>query len=129
MIRLAKELGKVKVVCDQRMSPTCTKDAAQAALNILKNNLAYGIYHVVNSGSASWYEFAKEIISLTGISAEVLPVFSSEYGAPAMRPPYSVLDNTKLVCNIGEIRLWDEALAEYLIEKGYAKAAKKEVVT
>jgi len=74
---------------------------------------------VVNSGQASWHEFAGQIIKKIGSPASVSPVRSKEFKTAAARPPYSVLDNSKLQSAIGPMRHWSEALDDYLATKGH----------
>ena len=119
MIRIGKEKGTLRVVADQTMSPTSTKDIAEVIIGMLQKDVAPGIWNVVNSGAASWYEFAKQIIARGNIKASVLPIDSGEFPTIARRPVYSVLDNTKLCDALGSIRAWQDALDEYLIAKGY----------
>ena len=121
MIRLGKEKGALRVVADQTMSPTATVDIANALIDLVQAGAASGIWHVVNSGSATWYEFAKRIIERTGISATVTPISSAEFPTPAKRPTYSVLDNSKLAQAIGPIRSWQGALDAYLAAKGHRR--------
>jgi len=119
MIRIGKEKGTLRVVADQTMSPTSTKDIAEVIIGMLQKDVAPGIWNVVNSGAASGYEFAKQIIARSNIKASVLPIDSGEFPTIARRPVYSVLDNTKLCDALGSIRAWQDALDEYLIAKGY----------
>jgi dTDP-4-dehydrorhamnose reductase len=114
MLRVGREKGKIRVVCDQVMSPTSTVDIATVILKALQQKISPGIYHAVNSSQASWYEFAKTIIAQAGVNAIVEPVSASEYGAIAMRPTYSALDNSKLSQIVGPISTWQDALRRYL---------------
>jgi dTDP-4-dehydrorhamnose reductase len=122
MLRLARERGELKVVADQFMSPTGTADIAAAILALLRKDAERGIYHVVNSGSASWHAFASRIVARAGVDARVLPIPSSEFPTPARRPAYSVLANAKLSRAIGAMRPWEDALDAYLVAKGYRSA-------
>ncbi len=119
MIRFGREKGHLRVVSDQVMSPTSTADIAAALLGLLAREAPAGIWHVVNSGSATWHEFAVEIIRRAKIPADVEAIPSSAFPTPAARPPYSVLDNTKLASAIGPMRPWQDALDSYLAAKGY----------
>jgi dTDP-4-dehydrorhamnose reductase len=121
MLRLAREKGEVRVVNDLRMSPTSTMDVAKALLSLIHQRAAPGIYHIVNSGDATWFEFAQEIIHQAGIAARVVPITSQEYPALAARPAYSVLNNQKVAKLIGLIPHWREALNRYLVEKGHIR--------
>jgi dTDP-4-dehydrorhamnose reductase len=119
MLRIGKEKGLVRVVSDQTMSPTYTKDIADAILGMLRSDVAPGVWNVVNSGAASWYEFAERIIARANIKATVVPIHSGEFPTVARRPAYSVLDNSKLCSALGPVRVWEEALDEYLVAKGH----------
>ncbi len=78
-------------------------------------NKLYGIYHITNSGSCSWYEFAQEILRLAGIKGvRLIPITSKELTRPASRPKFSVLDNHRLKQKTGgSMRQWKEALGDY----------------
>ena len=79
--------------------------------SLLEEKQNYGIYHGVNTGSASWFEFAEMIFTLTpGLQVDVKPVSSAEFPRPAKRPTYSILRHTKGP----EFRTWKDALADYL---------------
>ena len=119
MIRAGREKGALRVVDDQTMSPTATADVARVLLRMLAEGCAPGIYHVVNDGAATWYEFAREIIRLAGVEAAVTPCSSEEYPTRAARPRYSVLDNAKVSAAFGPMPPWQDALDRYLRAKGY----------
>jgi len=119
MVRLAREKGVLKVVADQTMSPTATADVARALLTMLCAGVPGGIWNVVNSGAATWFEFASRIIERTQIPAQVIPIPTAEFPTTARRPQYSVLDNSKLASAIGPILSWWDALDDYLIAKAY----------
>jgi dTDP-4-dehydrorhamnose reductase len=119
MIRLGKEKGVLKVVNDITMSPTSTASVARFILKLLAERAPAGLYHAVNSGQASWFEFAREIIRQAKVRAEVIPVTSAEYPTVAARPAFSVLDNSKLAAAVGRIPSWQEALGPYLRDRGH----------
>jgi dTDP-4-dehydrorhamnose reductase len=119
MLRVARERGILRVVSDQTMSPTATKDVAEAIIKLIRADITKGIWHTVNSGAATWYEFAKQIIDRSGIKASVMPIASTEFPTIARRPAYSVLSNSKIGKAIGPMRTWQEALDQYLIAKGH----------
>jgi dTDP-4-dehydrorhamnose reductase len=129
ILKKGRESGEVRVVNDVSMSPTSTAAAAQAILGLLRKNARKGIYHVVNSGAATWYEFARQIFEEAGVAATVIPVTSGEYPTAAVRPSYSVLDNRKASQIAGEIPHWKHALREYLIEKGHMQVAQARSLT
>ncbi len=118
MLRLGKEKGAVKVVCDQIGTPTYASDLARVILNILLTETpSPGIYHFTNEGVASWYDFAKTIFRLSGLEerVEVTPVGTEEYPSAAKRPLYSVLNKNKIkkTFNI-KIPYWENSLKKCL---------------
>ena len=121
MIAKARRNEEIKVVNDVWMSPTYTYDAARAIRKIIEKCLPYGIYHVVNSGYCTWYEFAKEIFNQLGLSQQVIPVSSEEFPSKVRRPKFSALKSEKLEKYGIILRHWKEALNAYLAEKGYMK--------
>ena len=118
MIRAGREKGALRVVDDQTMSPTATADVARVVVRMLTDGCAPGHYHVVNTGAATWFEFAREIIRRAGVEATVAPCATEEYPVRAMRPRYSVLDNAKASAAFGAMAPWQDALDRYLQAKG-----------
>jgi dTDP-4-dehydrorhamnose reductase len=117
MLRLAREGRDIKVVDDQIGSPTYTKDLARR-INQLIATEHYGLYHISNVGSCTWYQFAQKIWELSGLSPNAKPTTTESFGAVANRPAYSVLDNTALrAISLDNMRPWEEALAAYLEER------------
>lgn len=120
MIRFGKERGRLTVVDDQVMSPTASWDAGEAILDLIAADAPAGVYHVVNSGVASWCDFAQAIIAKAGVTAEVVPIPTSQFPTPARRPPYSALSNAKLEAALGRaMPHWTDALDRYLAAKGH----------
>jgi len=119
MLRLARERSELRVVNDQVFSPTYTKDLAGKIAQLI-NTEYYGIFHITNKGYCSWYQFATEILKLTGLKTPLIPITSNEYPQKARRPRFSVLDNYHLrLLGMDDMRTWQEALKNYMIEKGY----------
>ncbi|MEA2098261.1 MAG: dTDP-4-dehydrorhamnose reductase [Patescibacteria group bacterium] len=112
MLRLAGEGKDLKIINDQFGSPTYAKDLAEKVKELIGSEKPYGIYHITNSESCNWHEFALKIFELSGLKPNVKPVTSDEFPTPAKRPTYSMLVNTKLP----PMRSWEEALKAYLIE-------------
>ncbi len=117
MLRLASEKKEIRVVNDQFGSPTYAKDLALKVRELIESGRPFGIYHITNSNSCSWYEFALKIFEFVNLKPVVRPVKSEEFRTPAKRPTYSVLINTKLP----KTRTWEEALKDYLVETGRIK--------
>ena len=115
MLNLSKSHNEINVVNDQIGSPTFTYDLAKGISEIIKTD-KYGVYHLTNSGSCSWYEFSKEIFKLANINVKVTPVTTEEFPRPAPRPKYSVLSNDKWIKQgFKPLRNYKEALKEYLL--------------
>lgn len=119
ILDLSQNRERIEVVDDQVGSPTYTMDLSRAILSLLEKDL-WGVFHVSNSGSCSWYEFAKEILTQVGRdTVQLIPISSADLTRPARRPLYSVLSNEKLRKEAGvAMRPWQEALKDYLREKG-----------
>ncbi|MDI6808152.1 MAG: dTDP-4-dehydrorhamnose reductase [Candidatus Eisenbacteria bacterium] len=118
MVTLSGKGKEIPVVDDQRGSPTLADDLAGAMMVILKRN-EFGLYHATNGGDCSWYEFAREIVSLWGGDAAIVkPISSAQSDRPAKRPTNSVLENYRLRHTLGfETRHWRDALKDYLRAK------------
>lgn len=114
MIRLGNERPELGVIADQIGTPTYARDLARIIMTAISKGIQPGIYHFTNEGVASWYDFTKAIHRLAGITTcHVRPLHTSEYPTAAQRPPYSVLDKTKIKQTYGiEIPYWEESLKE-----------------
>ena len=117
MLRVAG-LGKpLRVVADQICTPTYTVDLAEAVAALTATD-HYGLYHLTSAGSCSWYEFARTIFELAGVTADLTPITSREFGAVARRPAYSVLSAAAYEkFGLPPLRPWRDALAAYLGER------------
>jgi dTDP-4-dehydrorhamnose reductase len=121
ILRNAESKESLKVVFDQTGTPTYAADLAQTIMyivsQVIRNQIAFnaGIYHYSNEGVCSWYDFAVEIIREAGLDCKVIPVLSKEFPSPVRRPPYSVLDKSKIKENYEiEIPHWRASLKRCL---------------
>ena len=96
MLRLGSERETLSVVADQIGSPTYAMDLAQVICDIIVKKTAFGTFHYSNEGVASWYDFAKAVFDISGISVELLPINTEAYPTPAERPRFSVMDKQKI---------------------------------
>lgn len=120
MLRLGKERPEVGVIVDQIGTPTNAADLARAILTIISSvergdkTFQTGIYHYSNEGVASWYDFTKAIFDISGITCRVKPIASEEYPSPVQRPPYSVMNKSKikLIFDL-QISHWRDSLIVY----------------
>jgi dTDP-4-dehydrorhamnose reductase len=116
ILKKAREAGSVKVVDDQTGSPTYTRDLCNA-LSLLVPSGLYGTYHLSNSGSCTWYRFAKTALDYAGIKAEISPIKTGEYPTPTKRPAFSVLNNFAWTREFRTpLRPWQEGLKDYIRE-------------
>ena len=121
MIRLAEEGRPIRVVNDQVLTPTYTRDLAEKIEELIQTEV-YGLYHITNSGECSWYEFAAKIFELLDLNPDLGPTTTAEYGAQARRPAYAVLARNKLKeLELNDLRPWQEALEAYLKERASKK--------
>jgi len=110
MLELSKTKKELEVVDDELSCFTYSPDLAKATGELYESGRGWGIYHLTNSGRATWYEAAVELFGIAGINVKVAPVKSEKFERPAKRPKYSALLNTKLP----RLRDYREALREYL---------------
>ncbi len=114
MLELAKTHPEITVVTDEVGCPTYTLDLAKAIAELIESDY-YGIYHITNSGSCSWFDFAEYIFEIANLDIKVIPVTASEFARPAPRPSYSVLENKKWLENeFKPLRNYKEAIKDYI---------------
>jgi dTDP-4-dehydrorhamnose reductase len=119
MLRLARAGKPIRVVDDQVLAPTYTADLAEALAALVAVDPPGGVYHLTNAGSCSWFEFARRLFALCGLTPDLAPTSSEAYGAPARRPTNSVLTNTRFAAlGLASLRAWPDALAAYLRARG-----------
>ena len=110
ILNLAKKQKELRVVNDQFGRPTYTEDLAKKIREVIETKKPFGIYHITNSGTCTWFEFAKKIIEFAKLNVEAKPITSKQLNSLAKRPRYSVLLNTKL----HPLRHWHSALKYYM---------------
>jgi dTDP-4-dehydrorhamnose reductase len=121
IVRLAFEQAELRVVSDQRGSPTYAGDLACALAQLLVRDawaFESRTLHLAGTGDCTWYEFACEIVSLIGAPARVRPIATEESNRPARRPAYSVLANHVLAQAGIALPHWKEALERFVREEG-----------
>ncbi len=103
----------VRVVADVVASPTFAGDLADA-LRRLVDTGAYGLVHAVNDGAVSWYDFAREALTQSGLDVPVEPISAEQWKAPAVRPRFSALAGEKLGSLGIRMPSWRAGIAAYL---------------
>jgi dTDP-4-dehydrorhamnose reductase len=117
-IQDAKARTPLEMGSDQVVSPTYSHDLSKAVLALLEHpQRGPGIYHLVNEGKCSWYEFTKAIYEIMGITATLKPVDRGGKIGDMKRPLYSALANTKARALGIILPHWRDALERYLQEK------------
>ncbi|WP_150464009.1 dTDP-4-dehydrorhamnose reductase [Francisella sp. XLW-1] len=115
MLRLGRERDSLGVIYDQVGTPTYAKDLAKAILDILPKiqNSKFKIYNYSNEGVTSWYDFAKEIMSIAKLDCQINPIETVDYPTPAKRPHYSVLNKSKIKFDFDiKILYWKDSLKD-----------------
>jgi dTDP-4-dehydrorhamnose reductase len=118
MLHLAKERGEVKVVTDERVSPTHTVALAKQ-IRVIADDAEPGLYHATCSGECSWYEFAQAIFEEAGVDVKLLAATQADFPSPVKRPDYSILENARLQAQgLDVMPHWRDALRDYLAASG-----------
>jgi dTDP-4-dehydrorhamnose reductase len=121
MLRKASTGESIRVVNDQIVTPTSTRELARKVSQLIHTE-EYGLYHITADGACSWFEFARQIFELARVPAHLSPATSEQFKAAARRPGYSVLENARLKwLGIDDLKDWREALQEYLQSRPAAK--------
>ncbi len=111
----AQTQDRLRVACDEFSVPTSTRTIAEITLKALENELT-GMYHLVNSGYTSRFEWAKKYFEIRGIGIPVYPAYRADFNLPAKRPGFSAMSNEKLARELGiEIRNWDDELHDFFL--------------
>jgi dTDP-4-dehydrorhamnose reductase len=116
ILSAAKTRAQLSVVNDQIGSPTYTRDVACAIRDLVSKD-ARGVTHITNQGICSWYDFACEILSLSGGNIPIVPISTDQAARPARRPHYSVLSAASLHAYNLRLRPWQQALRAFLEER------------
>jgi len=118
ILKYGKEREVLNIVFDQIGTPTYARDLAGTILGIIPQAIggsSVEIYHYSNEGVASWYDFAKTIIEISGLGCRINPIETKDYPLPAIRPSYSVLNKSRLKEKFKvEIPYWRDSVAHCL---------------
>ncbi len=122
MLRLMNQRDELRVVSDQRGSPTWAADLAIAIIAFLTaKNERFGIYHFTDEGETTWFDFATRIyrlarsLSILARECNILPIPGSQYPTAAVRPAYSVLSKAKIVRDLGiALPNWETSLEKFM---------------
>ena len=121
MIGRARDTGALRMVADQRLTPTATSDLAAALVQASDRGVG-GLLHLTNAGACSWYEFTAAIMEEAGINVPIEPVATG--GGGAARPLNGVLSCARAeVAGLAPLPHWRDALRGYLARTELAAAA------
>jgi dTDP-4-dehydrorhamnose reductase len=124
MITRARAQGALNMVADQRLTPTCTADLADAIIAAVERDVC-GLLHVTNAGSCSWHEFTLAIMEIAGIDVPVEPVGTVRPAGGADRPLNGVLSSERAIeAGLPSLRSWKQALEDYMASAGLAAEAR-----
>lgn len=120
MLKLSRERDELRVVDDEFVTPTWTKDIAEQIVTLSRSE-DFGLYHATAEGSCSWYEFAREILESTETKVRLEKARPGEFPAKVPRPRYSVLENRRLKASgLNVFTDWRDGLSRYLAEREMA---------
>lgn len=115
VMQLVRAQPELRVVVDQRGSPTHAGDLAEAMARVLSLDLR-GVVHATGDGDCTWHEFASTIVSLMGMPVPVRPITTAEANRAAPRPAYAVLANRRLAKLGIVLPHWKDALTRFMRE-------------
>ena len=114
ILRLAGEQGHLRVVTDEISTPTYVPDLVRAIRHLVETHV-YGVYHLVNEGQCSRFDYARRILELAGLTTvEVEPILLRDFTRASTPPPHAVLRNFCASALGISLKAWDEGLVEYM---------------
>jgi dTDP-4-dehydrorhamnose reductase len=114
MLRLGRERGEVRVVANETITPTSTRELAEQVVALSEAGI-YGLFHATAEGQCSWHQFACEIFSQAGLAVRCPIADPHEFPAKVRRPGYSVLENAALKrAGLNRFGDWRKGLRAYL---------------
>jgi len=116
MLRLAESRDELSIVNDQTCTPSYARDIADAILHLIAQNES-GLFHAVNQGQTTWFDFAAEIFEKASKKMTLHPISTEQFGAKAPRPSCSVLNTEKLSATGCTLPTWQEAVSQYLEDR------------
>lgn len=130
IVAAARSQGRVRVVDDEHVTPTCARDAAHQIAAMIETGVAGGVYHATSRGACTWHDFAVEILARLDIAVPVERVRAADTPGKAPRPSFCVLENRRLgALGIDRMPAWQDGLARFLSEEGAQLAGSSVAVT
>ena len=113
IVTQAKNGEPIRIVRDQTVSPTYAPHLAQGLLQLLRSGAAFGVYHMVNEGAVTWYNYASEALRRAGIDYPIEAVSYKDWPSRVRRPAFSALENARLHELGISLPSWHEGVAAY----------------
>ena len=123
VISQARAGEQVRVVADQTVSPTYAGHLAQGVLALLQADASPGVYHAVNEGPVTWYDYATEALRQAGIACRIEPISYKDWNSRVRRPAFSALENAKLNALGIHLPVWREGIGAYLRDRSSSREA------
>jgi dTDP-4-dehydrorhamnose reductase len=117
IIRQAKNGEPIRIVRDQTVSPTYARHLARGLLRLLQSDAPIGVYHMVNEGPVTWYDYASEALRVAGIEYPMEAVSFKDWPSRVRRPAYSALENAKLHQLGMSMPSWTDGVAAYIQDR------------
>jgi len=114
IIGQARAGDTIRVVNDQTVSPTFAAHLAEGVLQLLEADAPFGLYHMVNEGAVTWYDFASETLRSAGFDHPIEPISYKEWESRVRRPEFSALENAKLRALGVTMPDWRAGITDYL---------------
>lgn len=114
IVRKLKAGEEAAVFTDRTVSPSFAPDIARATRALVEQGAPSGLYHCVNSGTASWDEIAREAAAMLGVAPRLKPITLAQLTLAAPRPRYCALDPSKIAAAGAPMRSWRDALRAWL---------------
>jgi dTDP-4-dehydrorhamnose reductase len=116
ILRSAKEKPEIRVVNDEILTPTPTREIAEKTIDLVTAGV-FGLFHLTSEGECSWFEFTQTIFNRLNITTPLFPCSVRDFPMAVKRPTYSVLENARAKDEgIPNMRHWKESLTEFLEE-------------
>jgi dTDP-4-dehydrorhamnose reductase len=113
----ARNGEQIRIVRDQTVSPTYATHLAQGLLKLLQSDAEYGVYHMVNEGPVTWYDYAREALRIAGMDYPIEPVSYKDWPSRVRRPAFSALENAKLHAIGISMPSWRDGIAAYMLDR------------
>jgi glucose-1-phosphate thymidylyltransferase len=124
MLELGEKKDFLELVDEEIGNPTYADDLAQQTVFLVTQEYPYGIYHITNEGECTWYDFAKEIFSISGSNIKLGAVSGDKFPRLAKRPLNSTLINEKLP----RLRPWQDAVRDFIGKLRQSKSTKPSII-